>query len=127
MGFPEDLRKMKENIFKTSPEGKIQQFKTLLDFLPGENPPAPSENYIPIFAQASSPTFNWEVYKSHLVTSKLGRVVLLTETARSTTDFLDGPTLLHDGIAVIADRQTQGKGRAGNIWLSPIGKGTVDK
>ena len=92
-----------------------------------ENPPAPSENYIPIFAQASAPTFDWEVYKSHLVTSKLGRVVLLTETARSTTDFLEGPTLLHDGIAVIADRQTQGKGRAGNIWLSPIGKVNVDK
>ena len=125
MGFPDDLLKMKENIYAVSSYGKIRQSKTLLDFSPGENPPGenppvPSENYIPIFTQTSS-TFDWTVYQLHLFTSKLGRVVLHTETARSTMDYLDGPTLLHDGIAIIADRQTQGKGRAGNIWLSPVG------
>jgi hypothetical protein len=121
MGFPDDLKRLRESVFKSSPDGKLRQTKCVLDFSPNDSSQKPSENYIPIDTETSSSTFDWKTFSSELKTSKLGRVVIHTETARSTTDFLDGPNFMHDGLAVIADRQTQGRGRAGNVWLSPEG------
>ncbi len=119
MGFPDDLTRFRSNI---SGDGKVKMSNCVLDFKPNDTLPIPSADYIPIFTETSSRTFNWNGYKAELVTSRLGRVVIHTETARTTTDFFNGPTFLHDGLAVIADRQTEGHGRSGNVWLSPLGQ-----
>ena len=121
MGFPDDLTLMRENVLKTSKDGKLRQMNCTLDFSPDDSSKNPSEEYIPIHTEETSATFDWKAFSSELTTSKLGRVVVHTETARSTTDFLSGPTFVQHGLAVVADRQTQGRGRGGNVWLSPEG------
>ena len=118
MGFPDDLTQFSSSI---SGDGNVKMSNCVLDFNPNDSSPIPSAGYIPIFTGTSSRTFNWNDYKAELGTSRLGRVVIHTETARTTTDFVTGPIFLHDGLAVIADRQTEGQGRSGNVWLSPLG------
>ncbi|XP_049806651.1 uncharacterized protein LOC126249056 isoform X4 [Schistocerca nitens] len=55
-----------------------------------------------------------------LKTKVLGQVVLYTEVMTSSMDVLEGAELL-DGLAVVTHRQTRGKGRSGNTWISPEG------
>ncbi|NWS66424.1 BPL1 ligase, partial [Crotophaga sulcirostris] len=72
----------------------------------------------------SSEHFNLKTYQQNLQTKKLGKIVLFTEVTTTTMNLLDG--LMFElpeemGLIAIAVRQTQGKGRGGNVWLSPIG------
>ncbi|XP_035873316.1 biotin--protein ligase isoform X1 [Phyllostomus discolor] len=72
----------------------------------------------------SSEHFSLEIYRQHLQTQRLGKVVLFAEVASTTMDLLDG--LMFEmpqemGLIAIAVRQTQGKGRGRNAWLSPVG------
>ncbi|XP_069492198.1 biotin--protein ligase isoform X2 [Ambystoma mexicanum] len=72
----------------------------------------------------SSDHFSLEVYRQNLHTKKLGQIVLFAEVTTTTMNLLDG--LLIDlpqemGLIAIAARQSQGKGRGGNAWLSPLG------
>jgi biotin--protein ligase len=83
----------------------------------------------PVFAKKysniyniGSANFSYSSGSSELTTSRIGRVVLHTVSAGSTMDFVDGAAVLHDGLVVVADEQTQGRGRAGNVWLSPVGQ-----
>ncbi|XP_027557547.1 biotin--protein ligase isoform X2 [Neopelma chrysocephalum] len=72
----------------------------------------------------SSEHFSLKTYQQNLQTKKLGKILLFTEVTTSTMNLLDG--LMLDvpeemGLIAIAVRQTQGKGRGGNVWLSPVG------
>ncbi|XP_041877237.1 biotin--protein ligase [Corvus kubaryi] len=72
----------------------------------------------------SSEHFSLKTYQEHLQTKKLGKILLFTEVTTTTMDLLDG--LMFElpeemGLIAVAVRQTQGKGRGGNVWLSPVG------
>ncbi|XP_075566968.1 biotin--protein ligase [Pelecanus crispus] len=72
----------------------------------------------------SSEHFSLKTYQQNLQTKKLGKIILFTEVTTTTMNLLDG--LMFElpeemGLIAIAVRQTQGKGRGGNIWLSPLG------
>ncbi|XP_056298565.1 biotin--protein ligase isoform X1 [Pseudoliparis swirei] len=72
----------------------------------------------------SSPQFSMETYRENLKTSLLGHTVLYAEVATSTMDLLQGLSLhlpKDVGLMAVADRQSQGRGRGGNAWLSPLG------
>ena len=62
--------------------------------------------------------FDYENFGSSLKTKYLGRSLIYIPIVNSTFDVLDGQSLMH-GLAVIADRQLQGRGRGQNKWLSP--------
>ena len=65
--------------------------------------------------------FDTELYFDRLSTTRLGRICIYASTASSTFDLLPKKAPLIDGTVAIADRQTKGKGRGGNVWLSPMG------
>ncbi|XP_064262648.1 biotin--protein ligase isoform X3 [Passer domesticus] len=72
----------------------------------------------------SSEHFSLKTYQQHLQTKKLGKILLFTEVTTTTMNLLDG--LMFElpeemGLIAVAVRQTQGKGRGGNVWLSPVG------
>ncbi|NWS25583.1 BPL1 ligase, partial [Polioptila caerulea] len=72
----------------------------------------------------SSEHFSLQTYQQHLHTKKLGKILLFTEVTTTTMNLLDG--LMFElpeemGLIAVAVRQTQGKGRGGNVWLSPLG------
>lgn len=56
-----------------------------------------------------------------LKTKVLGRTCLYFDTISSTHSVLEGCDSFPDGLVVIARRQTQGRGRSGNVWMSPEG------
>ncbi|XP_060626331.2 biotin--protein ligase [Anolis sagrei] len=84
-------------------------------------------SFMPVITEMkdfSSVNFSLDRYKQNLHTQNLGKVVLFTEVTSSTMDLLDG--LIYKipqeiGLIAIAVQQTQGKGRGGNAWLSPVG------
>ncbi|XP_054481732.1 biotin--protein ligase isoform X2 [Anoplopoma fimbria] len=68
--------------------------------------------------------FSMETYRKNLKTSLLGHTLLYAEVASSTMDLLQGLTLhlpKELGLIAVAARQSQGRGRGGNAWLSPLG------
>ncbi|KAM6288297.1 biotin--protein ligase [Spheniscus humboldti] len=72
----------------------------------------------------SSEHFSLKTYQQNLHTKKLGKILLFTEVTTTTMNLLDG--LMFElpeemGLIAIAVQQTQGKGRGGNVWLSPVG------
>ncbi|NXV92069.1 BPL1 ligase, partial [Calonectris borealis] len=72
----------------------------------------------------SSEHFSLKTYQQNLQTKKLGKILLFTEVTTTTMNLLDG--LMFElpeemGLIAIAVRQTQGRGRGGNVWLSPVG------
>ncbi|XP_067897254.1 biotin--protein ligase isoform X2 [Heterodontus francisci] len=72
----------------------------------------------------SSEYFDLTIYCENLQTQMLGQLIFFSEVIASTMDLFDGLMLQlpeEVGLIAIAVRQTQGKGRGGNTWLSPIG------
>ena len=96
----------------------INQTRLQLDFDPPKNN-VKNPSYLPI-RNNSSKSFNWDKFQSHLTTKSLGRNIIHVDLITSTMDLTTGE-LLESGIVVIADRQTSGKGRGPNKWLSPKG------
>ncbi|KAG1658792.1 hypothetical protein FOA52_011734 [Chlamydomonas sp. UWO 241] len=59
---------------------------------------------------------------SHLQSDSLGHTLLAAAQLPSTQDFMRAHTAqLGDGTVMVADVQTAGKGRGGNVWTSPDG------
>ncbi|XP_058655962.1 biotin--protein ligase [Ammospiza caudacuta] len=109
-------------------EGLRASSKVSLKFVPSREAKvevAPS--LVPVITEMgsfSSEHFSLHAYQQHLHTKKLGKILLFTEVTTSTMNLLDG--LMFDlpeemGLIAVAVRQTQGKGRGGNVWLSPMG------
>lgn len=68
--------------------------------------------------------FDPALYWRHLTTAVLGQVVMYTEIIPTTMTVFEGIqfSLPEDiGVIAVAGRQTNGKGRGGNQWLSPVG------
>ncbi|XP_053297434.1 biotin--protein ligase isoform X1 [Pleuronectes platessa] len=68
--------------------------------------------------------FRMETYWKNLQTSLLGHTLFYTEMASSTMDLLEGLSLhlpKDVGLIAVAGRQSQGRGRGKNTWLSPLG------
>ncbi|XP_022371949.1 biotin--protein ligase [Enhydra lutris kenyoni] len=110
------------------PEGVIKSSKLSLKFLSSytsEMEITPSALPVVTDVQAfSSENFNLDIYRQNLQTKRLGKVILFAEVAPTTMNLLDG--LMFEipqemGLIAIAVRQTQGKGRGVNAWLSPLG------
>ncbi|XP_041089099.1 biotin--protein ligase [Polyodon spathula] len=85
------------------------------------------EGIIPLVTQPSgfsSEQLDLQTYSRSLRSRSLGQIVLFAEVTPTTMDLLDGLMLRlpqEMGLIAIAGRQTQGKGRGGNAWLSPLG------
>ncbi|XP_078265807.1 biotin--protein ligase isoform X3 [Rhinoraja longicauda] len=72
----------------------------------------------------SSEYFDMKIYCENLQTQLLGQLIFFSEVIPTTMDVFDGLMLQlpeEVGLIAIAVRQTQGKGRGQNIWISPIG------
>ncbi|XP_060689761.1 biotin--protein ligase isoform X2 [Hemiscyllium ocellatum] len=84
-------------------------------------------NTLPVIIESqkfSSEYFDLKIYCENLQTKVLGQLVFFSEVIITTMDLFDGLMLSlpkEIGLIAVAVRQTQGKGRGGNIWLSPIG------
>ncbi|XP_048872145.1 biotin--protein ligase [Brienomyrus brachyistius] len=108
--------------------GVLRASRISLKVLPGvESPGALPGGTLALVTQPPQhlpPQFSLETYSLHLRTRTLGRCVLFAETTPSTMDLLEGLMLQlpqEVGLIAIAARQTEGRGRAGNAWLSPLG------
>ncbi|CAM4728505.1 unnamed protein product [Leuciscus chuanchicus] len=73
--------------------------------------------------ESFSEHFSLHTYRQHLHTHTLGHTLVYADVTSSTMDLLDGLVSQspQEGLIAIAARQTQGKGRGGNAWLSPLG------
>lgn len=112
----------------TDPEGIIKSSKLSLQFVSSYTSEAeitPSSMPVVTDPEAfSSEHFSLETYRQNLQTTRLGKVILFAEVTSTTMSLLDG--LMFEmpqemGLIAIAVRQTQGKGRGPNAWLSPVG------
>ncbi|XP_031220339.1 biotin--protein ligase isoform X1 [Mastomys coucha] len=109
------------------PEGIIKSSKLSLQFVSSYTSEAEiTPSSIPVVTDPafSSEHFNLETYRQNLQTTRLGKVILFAEVTSTTMSLLDG--LMFEmpqemGLIAIAVRQTQGKGRGPNAWLSPVG------
>lgn len=110
------------------PEGVIKSSKLSLKFVSSYTSEAEiTPSSIPVVTDPegfSSEHFNLETYRQNLQSTRLGRVILFAEVTSTTMSLLDG--LMFEmpqemGLIAIAVRQTQGKGRGPNAWLSPVG------
>ncbi|XP_057266051.1 biotin--protein ligase isoform X1 [Pezoporus wallicus] len=119
------LKWLKENV---DAEGLRASSKVSLKFVSsGESKMEITPSVMPVITETgsfSSEHFSLKKYQQNLQTKKLGRILLFSEITTTTQNLLDG--LMFElpeemGLIAIAVRQTQGKGRGGNVWLSPVG------
>lgn len=105
--------------FTSRLQGKVlKQSKLELDFRPPSGREA-SQDYLPVLEQ-TCPTFDEKLYLSLLSTRALGRTLLYCPVIGSSMEPLEGGPLTH-GFTVVPRQQTSGRGRGGNLWLSPVG------
>ncbi|XP_066226334.1 biotin--protein ligase isoform X2 [Saccopteryx leptura] len=113
---------------RVEPAGAITSSKLSLQFVSSHTSETEvTPTAIPVVTDTvafSSEYFDLEIYRQNLQTKQLGKVILFTEVTSSTMNLLDG--LMFEipqemGLIAIAVRQTQGKGRGSNAWLSPVG------
>ncbi|XP_038622281.1 biotin--protein ligase isoform X1 [Tachyglossus aculeatus] len=109
-------------------QGTIPSHQVTLQFVPSYEPEVEvTPARIPVVMETegfASEYFSLDTYRENLRTKTLGKVVLFTEVTTSTMSLLDGlllETPAEMGLIAIAGRQTQGRGRGGNAWLSPVG------
>ncbi|XP_031468522.1 biotin--protein ligase [Phasianus colchicus] len=119
------LKWLEENV---NAEGLIESSKVSLKFVSScESKMEITPSFMSVITEMgnfSSEHFSLETYQQNLQTKKLGKIVLFTEVTTTTMNLLDGLMFKlpeEMGLIAIAVRQTQGKGRGGNVWLSPIG------
>ncbi|NXD07732.1 BPL1 ligase, partial [Nothocercus nigrocapillus] len=109
-------------------EGLIESSKVSLKFVSScESKMEVTPSLMSVITQTgsfSSEHFSLKTYQQNLQTKKLGKILLFTEVTTTTMNLLDGLMFKlpeEMGLIAIAVRQTQGKGRGGNVWLSPVG------
>eukprot|EP00795_Rhopilema_esculentum_P017500 gene17500-9118_t len=72
----------------------------------------------------SDEKFNYATYKFNLKSETIGRLLVYSNVVSSTQSIVESIVSLlsgPNGLVVAAGQQTQGKGRGGNVWLSPFG------
>ncbi|XP_053420682.1 biotin--protein ligase isoform X3 [Nycticebus coucang] len=110
------------------PEGVIKSSKLSLKFVSSRTSEIEiTPSFIPVITDTetfSSENFNLEIYRQNLQTKRFGKIILFAEVTPTTMSLLDGLMFempQETGLIAIAGRQTQGKGRGRNAWLSPVG------
>ncbi|XP_059177062.1 biotin--protein ligase-like [Physella acuta] len=102
--------------------------KISLKFLQSPDDTAPTSSLLPVMTSTECDVktkyFDLTDYWMNLKTSVLGQVVFYTDVITTTMTVFEG--LLFSipddvGVIAIAGRQTSGKGRGGNAWISPEG------
>lgn len=116
---------------KLTQDGRLESSTVTLQFLtdyaPGEE--QVTDSLLPVVTGRSSGRdvlqfFRDDIYFSNLSTSVLGNVVMVTDVVPTTMPLFDKIQFsVPSGVGLIAipGKQTQGKGRGGNAWLSPVG------
>lgn len=111
-------------------QGCIKSQQVTLAFVSSSTQPRPaaSAEMLPVITDSADipawKSFDPEVYWGHLTSSVLGRVVMYTDVIPTTMSLFGGIQFSipdNVGVIAIAGRQTSGKGRSGNVWLSPEG------
>ncbi|KAL7847549.1 hypothetical protein AOLI_G00222670, partial [Acnodon oligacanthus] len=109
-------------------EGVLHSLKTRLRVVWGrEEPVELAEGELALHTEAPeflSEHFSIQMYSQHLQSQRLGRTLLYADVTPTTMDLLEGLMLKLPedmGLIAVAARQTKGKGRGGNAWLSPLG------
>ncbi|RXG57668.1 Biotin--protein ligase [Armadillidium vulgare] len=117
LGRHELKQKFVEEMSKESKDGVLVRHSLSISFHNKEAQSSiPSRSFLPILLTGYTKEFSTE-----LNTSFIGRLVVFCEVLSSTMNVVLGKSPLEDGIAVIAIRQREGRGRYGNMWLSPLG------
>lgn len=117
-------------------QGTIKSRSLSLHFVPDACSVSPiSTEVLPVVTQSKLDSgkaasdehvqfFQPEIYWQYLTTSVLGQVVFYTDVIPTTMTVFEGIqfSIPDDvGVIAVAGRQTSGKGRGGNAWLSPVG------
>jgi len=70
--------------------------------------------------KTASDTLDSEKIKASLKTSRIGKKILVYQNITSTSDIATeyAEDKKNDGLAVFAEKQTKGRGRAGNKWIT---------
>ncbi|XP_023176975.2 biotin--protein ligase isoform X3 [Drosophila hydei] len=82
--------------------------------------PAANSNVLPILIHSCPDDFSTVDYFDNLKTEHIGRLVIYAPVLSSSMHVVNDLELMH-GIAVLPVQQTDGIGRSGNQWLSPLG------
>ncbi|CAG7722798.1 unnamed protein product, partial [Allacma fusca] len=97
----------------------IQHSNLTIEFVPaGIEGSRPRVDRFPVKSLGNPATFSAGDYFNNLTTKDLGRLMIYTDLITSTMHVFEDHSLKH-GLVVVANRQTQGKGRGNNVWLSP--------
>ncbi|XP_066507604.1 biotin--protein ligase isoform X2 [Hoplias malabaricus] len=109
-------------------EGILRSLKTRMRVMwDREDPAELAEGEVALHTEAPeflSEHFSMETYSQNLQSQRLGRTLLYADVTSTTMDLLEGLMLKLPedmGLIAVAARQTKGKGRGGNAWLSPLG------
>ncbi|XP_012945082.1 biotin--protein ligase [Aplysia californica] len=124
------LRELFQGLYQNrlTTEGVLKSRSLSLKFVNGQDKTLASTSLLPVVTDADSKVdtafFDMQTYWRHLGTSWMGQIVFYTDVITSTMTVFDG--LLFSipkdvGVIAIAGRQTSGRGRGGNAWLSPTG------
>ncbi|WIA41073.1 hypothetical protein OEZ86_004707 [Tetradesmus obliquus] len=71
---------------------------------------------------SSSSCFRQQEFFKHLTSRRMGHTLLTTASIPSTQEFMRAQSMvLPEGAVLVADQQSRGKGRGGNVWTSPDG------
>ncbi|CAG7817407.1 unnamed protein product, partial [Allacma fusca] len=90
----------------------IQHSNLTIEFVPaGLEGSRPSRDRFPVKSLGYPANFSRGDYFNNLTTKDLGRLVIYTDLITSTMNVFEDQSLKH-GLVVVANRQTQGKGRA---------------
>ena len=113
------LTKMSVTIDPVHRSGKAKS-KTRLTFTDKQSDSEVFENQVSVLTDTTSPTFDANLFLSHLNTKEFGRLLIHVPVVGTAFELL-GSDLLVGGLAVVPDRQLSGRGRGGNAWISPPG------
>ncbi|OWF56606.1 Biotin--protein ligase [Mizuhopecten yessoensis] len=116
---------------KLTPDGKLVSNTVTLQFVSEYSPrqgPV-TDSLLPVVTGQSTGQgvlqfFNEEVYFKNLTSTTLGNTLMVIDVLPTTMPLFDKLQLhVPSGVGVIAipGKQTRGRGRGGNAWLSPVG------
>uniref|UniRef100_A0A2A4JH97 BPL/LPL catalytic domain-containing protein n=1 Tax=Heliothis virescens TaxID=7102 RepID=A0A2A4JH97_HELVI len=92
--------------------------------LRGEEPlHPPSAAFLPVHVYECPEHFSTVEYFDNLTSSRIGRLVVYADVMTSTMNITAAP--LAHGVGAVARRQAAGRGRGGNVWITPPGQAAM--
>ncbi|CAL8085460.1 unnamed protein product [Calicophoron daubneyi] len=87
--------------------------------------PVPALHICPTMDKLPSASFHWSDYFNTLRTHTLGQTLVWAESLTSSFEICEkffNKLAPNSGLILVSDRQTKGKGRGANRWISPVGQ-----